>query len=78
LDALGFHINVVAFERSLTGIDLTGLSGKIRVIKDGDWNSFADAVIEATQDKPETSLDYLLKYSWTALGDRAADLIRKL
>jgi hypothetical protein len=69
LDALSYHLNVVCFEGKQGVIKNAG--NKIFPAKDGDWNSFAVAVIKASEISEPTDKIFFTSYSWDAIAHDA-------
>lgn len=73
IEALGFNTNVVATETGATGVDRSICGNKITIVADNDWQSFANAVSESTNQNSSTPESFYQTYYWGNIVKKAAD-----
>jgi glycosyltransferase involved in cell wall biosynthesis len=69
MDALSYHLNVVCFTAKAAGIN--GAENKVFPVMDNDWNSFASAVVAASQRTTPTPHTFIEKYNWRTIAAEA-------
>lgn len=78
LDALGYHLNVVAFENALKGIDCSLAEEKLFHVADNDWKCFVEEIKKAANTKKITPPAFFEDYSWDKAIKKAVERIRQL
>lgn len=69
MDALSYHLNVVCFASKAVGI--SAAENKLFVVNDGDWTSFASAIILALKESTPTSAAFFETYNWRSIAAKA-------
>jgi glycosyltransferase involved in cell wall biosynthesis len=69
MDALSYHLNVVAFESRTREISETGT--KLWSVPDCNWTAFAEAVFKATFSCTETPPAFFDTYNWRTIAAKA-------
>ncbi len=78
IEAIANHRTVVSTESGATGIREKACGSKLVTVADGDWNQFADAVVEQLQRLQSPTPDVFFEYYlWANIAKKAADAINK-
>jgi polysaccharide biosynthesis protein PslH len=65
IEALGLNTTVVATESGAAGVDQSVCGAKLKVVKDGEWESFTQAVIETVKEpQAEIPAAFYEMYYW--------------
>lgn len=77
VEALGFGTTVISAETGAIGCDVEVCGNKLVVIKDNDWDAFANAIIQNLQHPSKTPDSFYDKYYWGNITKKALDIITK-
>jgi hypothetical protein len=72
VEALGFDMDAVSTQNGAIGVDPSICNGKLTIVKDADWNAFADAVHCASLNTTHISYRYFQHFYWNDIAKRAA------
>ena len=65
VEALAYGTTVVSTESGAAGMDRNACNGKLKLVKDDDWQGFAAAVLQAANEPQQpTPGAFYLKYNW--------------
>lgn len=79
LEALSYHLNLVCFENTLTGIDREQLDGKVFSIEMEDWNQFAvKTKIACETENVPTPVSFFKNYGWDSIAEKSANILCQL
>lgn len=78
VEALGYNLNVVSTINGAIGVDKNYCNGKLLLVENDDWQSFADLMEIAIQnDQPVSSL-FFDHFYWGNIAKKAAGVIENL
>lgn len=77
VEALGYNINAVSTVNGAIGIDPALCNSKLSIVKDGDWEDFANNIIKASEIKNEISDRYYQHFYWGYSTKKAAEFIQE-
>ena len=76
VEALGFNCNAVSTVAGSVGIDPNLCNNKLAVIRNGDWNGFANQIIAARINDKSVSSTFYQHFYWGYSTERAANFIK--
>ena len=76
VEAIAFGTTVIATETAAVGIDREACAEKLVLVKDYDWNSFADAITSSSESMAETPAKYYELYYWKNIVKRILPFLR--
>ena len=68
VEALGYNKIVVSSQASAAGLIPSVCGSNLQIVKDYDWNAFADAVIQASSMQPAISDSFYDTYNWDKIA----------
>lgn len=76
VEALGYNVNVVTAESGAIGVPVAITGNKMKVVKDNDWQSFAQEIItsDTSLDIPKDFFEY---FYWGNIVKKAFDILKK-
>jgi hypothetical protein len=77
VEALGYNLSVVSTKSGATGIPAEITVGKMTIIADNDWSSFANKVISMGTEVP-TPKEFFDHFYWGNIADKAAKAITQI
>ena len=75
VEALGFGTTVISAETGALGCDLEVCGKKLVVIKDNDWEAYANAIVQNLQYPIKTPDSFYDKYYWGNITKKALETI---
>ena len=75
VEALGFNTTVISAETGAVGCDKEACGDKLVIIKDNDWNDFAEAIVLKLQEPIQTPDSFYAKYYWVNITKKALEAL---
>jgi glycosyltransferase involved in cell wall biosynthesis len=75
VEALGYNCNAVSTIEGATGIPEELCNGKLKLAKNGDWNSFAEQIVSVAQYKADVNPGFYQRFYWGHITKKAAEFI---
>jgi glycosyltransferase involved in cell wall biosynthesis len=75
VEALGYNCNAVSTIKGSTGIPAEICNHKLYLVKDGDWNKFAEQIIIAANNKNDIGQEFYRHFFWANNTKKAAEFI---
>jgi glycosyltransferase involved in cell wall biosynthesis len=75
IEALSYSIPVVSTATGALGIDTLVCGDHLKIVPDGDWDSFVENIISVMNKKEIISQDFFNKYSWQAIAKDIKSII---
>jgi glycosyltransferase involved in cell wall biosynthesis len=76
VEALGYNTNSVSSVNGAIGVDPALCNDKLMVVKDNDWEAFADAIIKVSENSADISPEYYQHFYWGYSTKKAAAFIQ--
>jgi glycosyltransferase involved in cell wall biosynthesis len=77
VEALSFNCNAVSTSHGAIGVDPMICNKKLLITADGDWNAFAEKIIEASLVNKDLGPEFFQDFYWGNNAKHAADFIQK-
>jgi glycosyltransferase involved in cell wall biosynthesis len=77
VEALGFNTTVISAETGAIGCDRVACGDKLVVVKDKDWETFAEEIINKLKQPIQTPDSFYEKYYWGNITKKALDALPK-
>lgn len=78
VEALAYNKTAVSTEHGAFGIDPSLCNGKLLVVANDDWQSFADKMLEAAENAATIPQDFYSNFYWDNIARKAADIIENI
>ena len=75
VEALGYNTTVISAATGAIGCDKEASGDKLVIIKDNDWEAFANAIVEKLQQPITTPDSFYAKYYWGNITKKALDCL---
>ena len=75
VEALGFNSNAVSTTNGAIGVDPSICNGKLSIVPDKDWETFARKVVESAGNKNEIGREYFRHFYWGYSTKKAAAFV---
>lgn len=76
VEAIAYGTTVISTETAAIGIDREACGEKLMVVKDNDWNNFANAITTNPASKAETPAKFYEIYNWKNIVKRILPVIK--
>jgi len=77
VEALGYDLSVISSQSGAIGIPAEMTGGKIKIIEDGDWQAFAQQIMEMNTEIP-TPIEFFDHFYWGNIAEKAGTAITRI
>lgn len=76
VESIAFGTTVISSTNGAMGIDKNFCGDKLIILRDNDWQQFADAIIKNAENSAITPAEYYDHYYWGSIVRKAVDIIK--